>query len=182
MTARKLLLASFVAALFTSAAHARPRPQGHLVGRAFDANKTFGLGLELGAPTGVNGKYFFTSDRALDFGVGSVFNYFNRSGLHLYGDYLFHPVSLASSETFELPLYVGLGARFWSFRDSGPDTPNDAYAFGFRVPVGISFDFNTVPIDLFLQVVPVLDFFSGYQAHTIYLDLDASIGVRYWFN
>ena len=44
------------------------------------------------------------------------------------------------------------------------------------------YDFNTVPIDIFIQVVPVLDFFSGYARHSLYVDLDASIGVRYWFN
>ena len=182
MKVRNLLLATFVAALLPTAAHARPRPQGHLGGRAFEANKTFGLGLELGAPTSVTGKYFLSSDRALDFGVGTIYNYFDRSGLHIYADYLWHPTSLVSTEAFELPLYIGVGGRFWDFRDSGPAAPNDAFAFGVRVPVGISFDFNTAPIDIFVQLVPVLDFFSGYRAHTVYLDLDASIGVRYWFN
>ena len=182
MTARNLLLATFVAALFATAAQARPRPQGHLGGRAFEANKTFGLGLELGAPTGVVGKWFFASDRALDFGIGDVYNYFNRAGLHIYGDYLFHPTSLASNESFELPFYIGIGARIWNFRDSGRPEPNDAFAFGVRVPVGVAFDFNNVPLDFFIQVVPVLDFYSGNAAHTVYIDFDASFGVRYWFN
>jgi hypothetical protein len=184
MTARKLLLASFVVALFATSAQAqaRPRPGGHLGGRSFEANKTFGLGLELGAPTGIMGKWFFASDRALDFGIGDVYRYFNRSGLHLYGDFLFHPTSLASNESFELPLYVGIGARLWDFRDAGQPAPNDAVAFGIRVPVGVAFDFNNVPIDFFIQVVPVLDFFTGNALHTVYLDIDASVGVRYWFN
>lgn len=59
MTVRQLLLASFAAALLCTAAEARPRPQGHIPGRAFEANKTFGLGLELGAPIGLTGKWFF---------------------------------------------------------------------------------------------------------------------------
>jgi hypothetical protein len=182
MTQRKLLLASFAAVLFTTAAQARPRPGGHLGGRSFEANKTFGLGLELGAPTGVTGKWFFAGDRALDFGAGNVFNYLNRAGLHVYGDYLFHPTSLASNESFELPFYIGVGGRIWSFRDTGVSPTNDAVAFGVRVPIGISFDFNTIPLDVFGQVVPVLDFFSGYRAHSVYADFDVSIGARYWFN
>ena len=175
-------VAILVTALLPTAAQARPRPGGHLGGRTFQANKTFGLGLELGAPTGLNGKYFLSADRALDFGIGEVFGYFNRTGLHIYGDYLFHPTSLAANESFELPLYIGVGARIWDFHDSGRPEPNDAFAFGVRVPVGVAFDFNNVPLDVFLQVVPVLDFFSGYAAHSVYLDLDASIGIRYWFN
>ena len=182
MTPRKILLATFVTALLTTAAQARPRPAGHLGGRAFEANKTFGLGLELGEPTGLNGKYFLTGDRALDFGIGDVYHYANRSGLHIYGDYLFHPTSLASTEIFELPLYVGIGGRFWSFEDTGRAAPNDAFAIGVRVPVGLAMDFNNQPIDIFFQLVPVLDFYGGNAAHTIYLDFDISIGIRYWFN
>jgi hypothetical protein len=165
------------------AAEARPRPDGRLTGKRFEANKTFGLGLELIAPTGITGKYFLSADRALDFGIGDIYHYFDRSGLHIYGDYLFHPLSLGSTESFEVPLYVGLGGRLWSFDNVRNDnTINSAYAFGFRVPVGVALDFNSVPIDVFFQIVPVLDFFSGYAAHSVYLDLDVSIGVRYWFN
>ena len=183
MTARKILLATFGLLVFaTTASEARPRPGGHLGGRSFDANKTFGLGLELGAPTGINGKYFLSSDRALDFGVGDLYTYYNRSGLHIYGDYLFHPVSLVSTEPFELPLYVGIGARFWDFGYRNQNNDVSAFAIGLRVPVGISFDFNNVPLDIFVQIVPVLDFYSGYAPHTVFLDFDGSVGIRYWFN
>jgi Protein of unknown function (DUF3996) len=183
MTARKILLATFGIAMFSlTTADARPRPSGHIRGRSFEANKTFGLGIELGEPTGLTGKYFLSPDRALDFGVGDIYNNGNRYGLHIYGDYLFHPVSLASTEAFELPLYIGLGGRIWDFQDRGPQVHDDALAFGFRVPVGVSFDFNELPLDAFVQVVPVLDVYSGYQAHDLYLDLDFSVGIRYWFN
>jgi hypothetical protein len=183
MTARNALLATFAIALFHAPADARPRPGGHIGGRRFDANKTFGVGLELGAPTGIVGKYFLSSDRALDFGVGDIYNYFDRYGLHIYADYLFHPVSLVSAAEFELPLYVGLGGRFWSFEDRGaPGGPDDAYALGFRVPVGIAFDFNNVPLDIFVQVIPVFDLFFNYGQHSAYLDINASVGIRYWFN
>lgn len=185
MTARNLLLASLAMTLFTTIAEARPRPGGQIGGRRFEANKTFGLGIELGASNGLNGKYFLSADRALDFGIGTIYSYYRdrNYGFHIYGDYLFHPVSLVSSEAFELPLYVGLGLRFWDFEDRSTQPPYDnARALGFRVPVGVSFDFNTVPLDAFAQVVPVLDFFSGYARHSVFLDIDLSVGVRYWFN
>jgi len=181
MTARTLPLVLCLT-LIASAAQARPRPGGHITGQSFEANKTFGLGLELGAPTGLNGKYFLSADRAIDFGLGGLYSYYNRSGFHLYADYMFHPISLASTSSFELPLYVGLGGRLWSFKDDRVDPADDATAIGFRVPVGISLDFNNAPVDIFVQLVPVLDFFSGYRDHDIYLDVDASFGVRYWFN
>jgi hypothetical protein len=182
MTAPKLALAAFAAvAVSFTAALARPRPAG-LGGHAFEANKTFGIGVEGPQPFGFNGKWFFTSNQALDFGVGDDFIVGNRSGFHAYGDLLFHPVSLASNEAFELPFYVGVGGRLWTFSDSGRIAPNDATAFGFRVPLGLSFDFNNIPLDAFVQVVPTLDFFSGNAAHSVFVDVDFSVGVRYWFN
>ena len=42
-----------------------------------------------------------------------------------------------------------------------------------------------MPLDIFVQIVPTLDFFSGnyrYNNHDIYLGFDASIGIRFWFN
>lgn len=177
---RSSLLATFAVALvaLSSPAEARPRPNGHINGRAFEANKTFGLGLELGAPTGISGKYFLSSDRALDFGLGWLYSYEHRNGGHVYADYLFHPASLVQTEAFELPFYIGLGGRIWDFERRD----DDALAFGFRVPIGLSFDFNNVPVDIFVQLVPTLDFFSGYRTHDVYLDIDFSLGVRYWFN
>jgi Protein of unknown function (DUF3996) len=183
MTQRTLLPASLALVALTTAAAARPRPDGRMGGRPFESNKTFGLGIELGAPTGLTGKYFFSADRAIDFGIGDIYNYFDRSGLHIYADYLIHPVSLLSTEAFELPFYIGVGGRFWSFDNRvGNGVVNSASAFGIRVPLGVTFDFNSVPLDVFIQIVPVFDFYSGYPAHSVYLDFDASFGIRYWFN
>jgi hypothetical protein len=153
----------------------------------FEANKTFGLGLELGEPTGLNGKYFLSPSGALDFGVGYIYGYYYYGdGIHIYGDYLWHPVSLVSAQAFELPFYIGVGGRFWDFRycyqrvcDYGGS------ALGVRVPVGISFDFNDVPLDIFIQLVPVLDFVNGdyYDRYRdrAHLGIDLSVGIRFWF-
>lgn len=190
MTPRKLLLATLVTALFTTVAHARERP-GSLGGRSFEANKTFGLGLELGSPTGFIGKWFLSDSDALDFGFGTLFGSSGRSGIfHLYGDYLFHPLSLASHAEFELPLYVGVGGRFWHFdeRFELVDVEVSSSVVGLRVPVGVAFDFNSVPLDAFIQIVPTLDYYSyssnisgDFGDDGFAFDLDASIGVRYWF-
>ena len=153
----------------------------------FEANKVFGLGLELGEPTGLNGKYFVSPSGALDFGVGWIYDhYYYGDGLHLYADYLFH-FSLASAQAFELPFYVGPGLRFWDFRycyqglcDYGGS------AIGIRVPFGIAFDFNNAPLDIFLQLVPVLDFVGGDYYNRYYHDrthfgIDGTVGIRFWF-
>ncbi len=58
-------------------------------------------------------------------------------------------------------------------------------AIGLRVPVGISFDFNRVPLDIFIQLVPVIDFVNGdyYDRYRdrAHFGVDLSAGIRYWF-
>lgn len=186
MKLTRLLVIAVISTLAVHAAEARPRPHG-IHGKRFEANKRFGLGLELGEPTGVTGKYFLRDggDRALDFGVGGIYDYYGYRGIHLYLDYLFHPVSLASTDSFELPFYIGIGGRFWDWEDrrmSGPYPHGDA--IGVRVPVGLAFDFNNVPLDIFIQLVPTVNLFfntpDGYNRN-LYLIIDGSVGIRYYF-
>jgi len=164
----------------------RPRPHGFRTS-SFEANKKFGLGLELGDLVGITGKLFVTPSQALDFGVGDLYDgyYVNggNGGIHLYLDYLWHPFVLAKTEPFELPFYVGVGGRFWDF-DYGCDRAgvcSNASLFGIRVPIGIAFDFNNVPLDVFVQVVPTLDFYRDFGGRSVYFDFDFTVGIRYWF-
>jgi hypothetical protein len=172
---------------FSGTANARRR---HFGGGQSDyqSNGTFGLGLELGEPTSLNGKLFLTPSGALDFGIGTLYHYYvpgNNDGLHLYLDYLWHPFLITEAPAFKLPFYVGLGGRIW-FGDfvCGPGGVTcNADIFGVRVPVGIDFDFNEVPLDVFIQIVPTLDFFRDFNNHgDVELDFDFSVGIRYWFS
>ncbi len=166
----------------------RSRPRGSRGGRGFEANKTFGLGLELGVPTGLTGKYFVSPSGALDFGIGAIYShYYYGDGLHLYADYLWHPVSLASTPAFELPFYVGVGLRYWDFEYCDRQVCGyGGSAVGVRVPLGLAFDFNNTPLDIFVQLVPVIDFLDGdyYDRYDdrAHLGVDLSLGLRYWFN
>jgi hypothetical protein len=174
-----LCAAALALTAVTEVAEARPRPRR---GKKFEANKTFGLGIMLGAPTGFSGKYFYADDKAFDFGIGAIGYYRGRDGLHLHFDHLWHPVSLASTPSFELPLYFGIGARFWDF-----DEDNDFHGsvIGIRGPVGIAFDLNNTPIDIFFELALVLDFYADYDCNgcddDVDADVNAAIGLRYYF-
>jgi hypothetical protein len=165
----------------------RRRGGGGGGGAGFEANKTFGLGLELGEPTGLNGKVFVSPKVALDFGLGYAYHqYYYGDGLHLYGDVLFHPVLLSSGPSVEIPFYVGIGLRYWQF--DFYDNNRILYhtdAIGIRVPLGISFDFNNSPLDIFVQVVPTFDFLNDdyyrYYNHRNHFGIDPSVGIRFWF-
>lgn len=159
-------------------AAARPRPAGRTSN--FSANKTFGLGLMLGAPSGLSGKYYLGPSTAIDFGVGVIRYYrHRRSNVHFHADFLWHPVSLASTRPFELPLYFGIGARLWDFDDE--DIDDDGFGLGVRAPIGIALDFNNVPLDVFFELALVVDLFFNYD-DDYGGDINGAVGVRYYFN
>jgi hypothetical protein len=146
----------------------------------YESNGTFGLGLELGEPTGLTGKVFLSPSGAIDFGIGDLYNYYAGNGLHLYVDYLWHPFLITEVPAFKLPFYIGLGGRTYFAECNGNNCGADI--FGFRVPIGVTFDFNEVPLDLFIEVVPTFDFYHDYVNRDFYIDVDFSIGIRYWFS
>jgi hypothetical protein len=176
---RAKLVLAFVAAFAmlvsqASLSEARPRPKRN--SKSFEANKTFGLGLMVGVPSGLSGKYYLSQDTALDFGVG-VFGRYGRD-LHLHLDFLWHPVVLASPEAFWMPLYFGVGGRMLDHQDNR-DFVDDSH-LGIRAPLGIMFDFNNVPLDIFLELALVVDLI--HDGNHGYSDVNLSLGLRYYFN
>ena len=98
----------------------------------------FGLGVQIGAPLGITGKYYLGGRRnAVDFVVGGFSDTrtgFNNS-LYLQGTYLWHPSTLASEPAFDLDWYIGVGAFLW---DIGRWTGSA----GVHAPIGLAFDLN----------------------------------------
>ncbi len=161
----------------------RRRPAGQHRTSSFEANKTFGLGVMLGAPTGLSGKYFLGPDTAIDFGLGVFRRYRDRDGFHLHADFLWHPLSLVSAEAFELPLYVGIGGRVFSFDHRYDDRDYDGVtAIGVRAPIGIAFDFNDVPLDIFVELALVLDLITNDYYEDFDISLNGAFGIRFWFS
>ena len=82
-----------------------------------------------------------------------------------------------------MPLYFGIGGRIWDFDDDRRIYDDyDPWAIGVRVPAGVAFDFNNIPLDVFIQLVLVLDFYTAdYYRDGVYADFNGSVGVRYWF-
>jgi hypothetical protein len=179
-TTRRLALAlamTLALVVAVASADARPRP-----GRArrFSANKSFGLGLMIGSPTGLSGKYFLGADTAVDFGVGFIHRhrYHDDEALHVHADFLWHPAVLASTQPFELPIYFGVGGRLLQ-HDRYRDDYDDDTHLGVRAPLGIALDFNRVPLDIFFELAFVIDLVT--DDHHGYFELDGAVGVRYYF-
>jgi len=153
----------------------------------------FGLGLELGAPSGLEGKYFLGGMVAIQGGLGVMrdnWYYRYHDGLHLHAEVVWHPVVLHRSSTVTIPLHVGVGARIldldgtcWDGRNWVPCS-NDTFV-GVRAPFGVSFLFGRVPMDVFVElalVIDVLHLDNGPYMNTYdRAGLDGTVGGRFYF-
>ena len=127
---------------------------------------SFGLGLILGQPTGVTGAYQLSDRTAIDAAIGLGWVDNRRFYLHVEFDY-FLP-TLISGGSAELSAYLGLGGFFY---DLGDDP-----GFGARAPFGLSLDFTSVPLQLFLEASLLL-----LLTPDVDLDVRGALGFRYYF-
>jgi hypothetical protein len=134
--------------------------------------KGFGVGVIVGEPTGLCAKGWLSSSTAIDGAIAWSFT--DKSSLHLHADYLWHTSSLVSSTTGTLPLYVGIGGRVKFVQN---DNNSSDTRIGVRIPVGLSYQFNTIPVDIFVELVPILDLSPKTE-----LNGNGGLGVRYYFH
>jgi hypothetical protein len=134
-------------------------------GRAAAPDHGFGLGLLFGEPTGIGLKYWMGSRTALDGGIAWSFS--GDDSLHIHLDYLLHNFNLFKVKKGKLALYYGIGGRFKDEEES---------RIGVRIPVGIDYISGDVPMDIFFELAPVLDFVPGTE-----LELMGCLGIRYFF-
>jgi hypothetical protein len=125
----------------------------------------FGMGLILGEPTGLSAKLWTGGDNAFDFAAAWSFK--GDGNLLLQADYVWHFFNLMPVPSGKLPLYIGIGGRVIL-----ADDPR----FGVRIPIGIDYLFADAPIDVFLELVPILDLSPETD-----FGVGGGIGIRYWF-
>lgn len=162
-----LLLGALIAAPLSTQLQAQPE-----IG-------SFGFGLILGEPTGLTLKGDAGGSNAWDLAVGS--SWFGR--LRIHGDYLWNVNAFSSRKA---GLYFGLGAALGIGRGKGIFIKGeqgkwyyyddeDAFALGVRGVAGINgMPFNA-PVELFLEVAPLI----GVTPVTG-LGTDVALGIRYY--
>ena len=123
----------------------------------------FGLGIILGEPTGISAKVWMTGTTAVDGAI--AWSFANESALHFHADFLIHNFSVFSKV---VPLYYGIGVRI-KFRE-------DDTRIGIRIPVGIAYDIPSTQIDLFLEIVPLLNLNPSTS-----FTLNGAVGGRFYF-
>ena len=130
-----------------------------------DSNHNVGLGIILGEPTGLTMKFWNRQTVAFD--AGAAWSITRGGYFQLHGDLLLHNFNLFRVDTGRMALYYGVGGRVKFATD---------LTVSLRVPIGISYEFERTPVELFLEVVPMLDLIPSTD-----VDMAGAVGFRYYF-
>jgi hypothetical protein len=150
--------------------------------------RTFGLGVQLFAPTAIIGKVFLDRNNALDFGFGfwgyghcygadghpyACNDYYDAYSLHF--DYLYEETIIERG--VRLDWHVGVGGRTafggYYHDDHGA---HDFALFG-RVPIGLDLTFRRPHwLEVYLEIAPGL-----WVLPPLEFDIDVGLGVRAYF-
>jgi hypothetical protein len=145
--------------------------------------RNLGFGFAIGVPTSLVGKYFLDASNAVDFGLsfgrlgrrcssgGAPYSCDGIGSFGFFGDYLWHD-TLARG-TAQLDWHFGPGGRLWI----GNDDRGDNVALAARLPIGLDLTFDRPEfLELYFDIAPAL-----YVVPAAYLELEAYIGVRFYF-
>jgi hypothetical protein len=141
--------------------------------RASASGQGLGVGIIAGNPTGVSVKKWLPDGHAIDGAAAWSFNDYGAFQLH--ADYLWHHHCPAFSECTHgwMPLYYGLGGRVGFYE--GNRWHGGHTRAGVRVPFGVTYVFEEAPLDVFVEIVPILD-----VAPSTAFRLNAAAGARFY--
>lgn len=123
-----------------------------------------GLGLMVGEPTGLTFKAWTSDINAFD--VGMAWSVGNYDAISIHADYLWHRFGVFNEiDSGQMPVYYGIGGRLVL---GDPDTH-----LGARIPIGIAYLFEESPVELFLEVAPIVDLVPETD-----FDMNGALGVR----
>ncbi len=128
----------------------------------------FGFGVMLGHPTGLSVKTRLNKREAIAYGAAWKFE--EEHQVHLHADYLLHEYNIFQQPQArqQLPVYFGAGLRILHDED-------DDDLIGLRIPLGIVFEPAKAPVDVFAEIVPMIDLFPETG-----LSLHAAVGARFF--
>lgn len=131
-----------------------------------------GIGLILGTPdTGISIKFMNSGYRHFNGAVAwsSGNDNKNEAGyLHLHADYIFKKWRIFERQATNFNTFLGAGLQL----RTGPGDET----FGVRIPLGLSYTFDEVPIDTFIELVPLIGLIPDTD-----FDVDAAFAIRFLF-
>jgi hypothetical protein len=127
-----------------------------------------GLGVIFGEPTGVSFKYW--TSRTIAFDAAAAWSFVNGGSFQIHADLLFHSFDVFRVERGRMALYYGFGGRVKTKTDT------EGARVSFRLPIGISYELERAPVEIFVEVAPMLDLTPKTQGN-----IGGGIGFRYYF-
>lgn len=135
------------------------------------------LGIIVGEPTGLSYKHGLQNGNSI--ATAAAWSFGENESLQIHADYLFNtgklntPAELKGNSQW----YLGAGARLKLKDDNDNGRNRDDDLLGVRLPLGINFYPLQAPVELFAEIVPVMDLIP----HSDF-DINAAIGARYIFS
>ena len=136
-----------------------------LINTVYCQDSGFGFGIIIGEPTGLGFKNWLSSNSAFDIGI--AWSFVKNQTFHIHADYLLHSFEAIES-TEQIPIYYGVGGRIKTHK-------NETTRIGIRGAVGIGYFIRNTPIDIFLEIAPIMDLIPGTE-----LNFNAGLGVRFF--
>lgn len=135
----------------------------------------FGIGIVAGDPTGLCLKNWLSQKSALE--LAAAWSFEGDGGFFLAGDYVLHSFDIADSGSGldGLMFTYGLGGKLY-FRDENENDEDGDVVLGVRIPLGLCYPFEGAPVDMFVQLAPVMDIVPDTE-----LGLNGGIGARLYF-
>ncbi len=134
---------------------------------SFSHSKTnnFGIGVIAGEPTGLTLKYWLDNNSGFDLAIAWSFE--KEASFRIHADYLWHFKGIFKNEIKNLFPYLGGG---WLVNIS------ERLRIGIRIPLGIEYMFDKIPLEVFLEIAPVINLIPATT-----LGGNAGLGLRYYF-
>ncbi len=128
-----------------------------------------GVGIALGLPLGLSGKFWFSNRSAIDAIVGWDFQ---SQRLALQTGYLYH-FPIEDVPTGHLAGYAGLGGLL-KLPLPSDERPDVKMIISGRLPIGLEYIYQ--PISFFAEIDPLLDFYPDRE-----FDFGGGVGFRFYF-
>ncbi len=140
---------------------------------AFSAERTggaFGLGLAVGAPSGLTAKLGFSELHGVQFTAGGDLGIVGDYAVT--GDYIVHLRPFPATDGYAVPLHVGAGFNLSGNTAWLPGT----FLMGPRAVFGATVLVQTLPLELYVEAAPTF-----YVWEQLSWSFDGQIGTRWFF-
>ena len=131
-----------------------------------------GLGVALGEPTGITGKFWMNDLQAVQ--ATAAWN-FAASSFFLNVDLVMHSNELLKFDQFIIPVYAGFGGFVGAYSGTDKNREGSGITLGVRIPLGILWYFSSLPLELSLEVGPGMTLVEKTAFH-----FSGGLGVRYY--